>query len=209
MKTIGILLKEGRLKKNYSLERVEEETKIKKEFIRAIEKENWKALPEYAVVLGFVKNIANFIGLDSKEALALLRRDYPPNKNIQINPKPDLKESFKWGPKLTFLLGTAAVSLLVVSYLVFQYVKFKSPPSLQVYEPVDNAIIKTTDLKVTGKVDPEASLKINNQPVIVENDGSFTGDIEISKDTYEIEIKAISRSGKETKIYRKIKPELN
>ena len=41
IKTIGETLKEARLKKRYSLDRVEKETKIKKEFIEAIEEENW------------------------------------------------------------------------------------------------------------------------------------------------------------------------
>ena len=66
MKTIGTFLKESRLKKRYSLIKVENATRIKKEFIEAVEDGNWKALPEFPVVVGFVKNIAQFLDLGER-----------------------------------------------------------------------------------------------------------------------------------------------
>ena len=82
MKTIGIFLKEARVKKRFSQEKIANETKIKKEFIISIEKENWEALPEYPVVIGFVKKISKYLKLDERQAVAFLRRDYPPRVQI-------------------------------------------------------------------------------------------------------------------------------
>ena len=59
MLSIGELLKQGRLKKKISLVKLEEKTKIKKEFISAIEREEWANLPDYPTVLGFVKTLAD------------------------------------------------------------------------------------------------------------------------------------------------------
>src|SRR3989344_7090733 len=109
MKTIGQAIKETRVKKNISFSKLAAITKIKKEFIQAIEKENWQLLPEYPVVTGFVKNIAQALGLNRKGIVALLRRDYPP-KELTINPKPDVAREFVWSPKLTFFAGIALVT---------------------------------------------------------------------------------------------------
>ncbi|MGB6838777.1 MAG: helix-turn-helix domain-containing protein, partial [Microgenomates group bacterium] len=71
MKTIGEYLKEARAKKRYSQEKIAEETKIKKEFISSMEKENWELLPEFPVIVGFVKQISKFLKVDERQAVAL------------------------------------------------------------------------------------------------------------------------------------------
>ncbi len=207
MKTIGKDLKEARVRKKYSRVKLERETKIKKEYIEAIEKEDWQKLPEYPVVAGFVRSIAGVLKIERRQALARLRRDYPP-KVLRINPKPDVSEKFTWSPRLTFISGVIGVSLIVLTYIGFQYVGFISPPPLEVSTPLEGVIVKERAIEVFGKTDPEAIVRINNQPVLVEDNGEFKAEIDIYEGTYEIEIKAISRSGKESIIRRKIVPEL-
>ena len=208
MKTIGEVLKEARNKKRYSLEGLEKETKIKKSFIQAIEKENWDALPEYPVILGFVKNIASFLGIDSKGTVALLRRDYPP-KVLSVNPKPDISKEFSWSPKLTFLVGIAIVIVLITGYLGFQYIKFISPPVLQVTSPKEGQVVDEPQVLVEGKTDSEATVKVNNQPVLVGEEGTFSIDLEISQKTEEVDVISTSRSGKISEIKVKIVPKFD
>jgi cytoskeletal protein RodZ len=207
MKTIGDYLKEARIRKKYSKEKLEKETKIKKSFIDAIEKEEWAKLPDPSVVTGFVRSIANTLGLIPERTLAILRRDYSPKK-VAINPKPDLKTKFSWSPKLTFIVVIVSVLVVVGGYLSFQYVNFVRPPALTVISPQDGEIVKTQEIIVSGRTNPEAVVKINNQPFLVGDDGDFSGTLEIYEETSEITIIAISRSGKETIIKRKITPEL-
>lgn len=78
MISIGNYLKEARLKKKYSLAHVEGITKIKREFLEAIESQEWNKLPAFPVVSGFVKSIAKSLDLDEIQVVAFLRRDYPP-----------------------------------------------------------------------------------------------------------------------------------
>src|SRR3990170_8483667 len=156
MKTTGQELKEIRIKKKYSRSLLAEETRIKKEFIEALEAQNWDALPEYPVVVGFVKNISTALRIDAKRMVALLRRDYPP-KALRVNPKPDLKTKFFWSPRLTFWLGVGLALFLILGYLSFQYVKFISPPELVVDGPRDGALAGGDKLKVFGRVDPDAT----------------------------------------------------
>ena len=208
MKTIGGYLKEARIRKKYSKEKLEKETKIKKNFIDAIEKEEWVKLPEPNVVTGFVRSIANTLELNTNQILAFLRRDYPPKK-VAINPKPELRSKFSWSPKFTFITAILAVLLIIGAYLSFQYVNFVRPPFLNVNTPKEGEAVKTKELTVSGKTSPQAVIKVNNQPILVDEDGIFLDIIEIYEKTTEIEIKAVSRSGKETVIIRKITPELD
>jgi len=208
MKTIGKFLKDARLRKRYSLVRLEKEIKIKKEFLESLEKETWESLPEFPVVRGFVKAIAGFLGISQREAVALLRRDYPP-KPITVVPKPDISSRLVFGPRLTFFLGILLVLILVLGYLSYQYLKFTRPPSLEIFEPEENQIVKGDTVLVSGKASTDAVIEVNNQPVLIDQDGRFEVEIRIFEGTEEVFVSATSRSGKETVIRRKIKPELN
>lgn len=207
MRTIGKALKEARTKKRLSLAKLENTTKIKKDFIEALEKEDWERLPEFPVLLGFVKSIAKILKVEEKSMVALLRRDYPP-KVLSINPKPDVENRFVWSPKLTFAVGVGVILVLILGYLGLQYKKFVSPPSLSVFEPKEEQAVNQPKVKVSGRTDSDSVVKINNQPIIVDAEGNFSVEIEIYEGTKEIEVRAISRAGRETVVHRKIKPEL-
>lgn len=203
MKTIGEHLKEKRLSKRYSYKKVEKGTRIKEEFIKSLEEEEWEKLPDYSVVLGFVKSLAAFLGLDPEKEAAILRRDYPP-KYLPVNPKPDVVKRFSWSPRLTFIVGVAISLSVIFGYLGYQYLSFVRPPSLEVISPEDGMRVSDVVVKVEGKTDNDAAVVINNQPIIVDDGGEFAVDLEITKDTKEIIVVAKSRSGKESTIRRKI-----
>lgn len=207
METLGEILKEARRRKRLSLPALEKLTKIKRSFLEALEKENWQALPEYPVVHGFVKSTASFLGVDQSKAVALLRRDYPPKK-LSMNPKPDVENKFLWSPKITFFVGFTALLIALLGYLGFQYSNFIKPPNLEVTSPREGEVVKQNKVDVRGKVQPDASVFVNNQPALVEDNGNFSASLEIFEGTKEIVIKAKSRSGKETEVRRKIVPEL-
>lgn len=203
MKTIGQFLNEARRRKKYSLVRLEELTKIKKNFLKALEDEDWENLPTFATVSGFVKNIASVLEIDEKVATATLKRDYPV-KELSINPRPDISTKFVWSPKLTFAIGVGTVLVAAASYLGFQYKKFISPPFLVVYQPQNEQVVNSSYVVVEGMTDTDAKLVVNNQPVITDQDGNFKVQLKVARETKEIVIQSISRSGKETLIRRSI-----
>lgn len=209
MTNVGTVFKQVRRQKELTLNEVEEQTKIKAEFVGAIEKISWNKLPEYAVVAGFVKNLATFYGLDRSKMLALLRRDYPP-KDLPINPQPDLEDrKIVWQPRFTFFIGVFLIILVVVGYLGYQYYLFTRPPRLEIFVPNENQIVYLESLTVTGKTTQDSSVKVNNQPALVGSDGTFKAEILVDENTQSVEIKAVSRSGKETVEIRNIQVELD
>lgn len=203
MNTIGQMLKEARVKKNISLIKLENLTKIKRDFILKLEKNDWDNLPEFPVVSGFVKNLANVLGISSETANAILKRDYPPKK-LAINPNPDVGGKFFWSPKLTFAIGIGTLLVLVLGYLGIEYTKFIKPPELTINKPTENEQVLQTKVKIEGKTTTDAILTVNNQPIILDQDGKFVTEIEITKDTEELKFVSISRSGKKTEIVRRI-----
>lgn len=207
MQTLGNILKDSRRKKGYTHEDLEEKTRIKIQFLKALENHHWEILPEYPVVLGFVKNVAGSLDISENLAVALLRRDYPPKK-LSINPKPDVTNKFTWGPTATFFVGLGLVILVVLIYLTRQYFLFLSPPALEVVSPKEGEVVKQKEVRVVGKTSPNASVTVNNQPILIEDSGDFVVNLEIFEGTSEITVSATSRSGKETVVHRKIVPEI-
>jgi len=203
MNTIGQVIKSARVKKKLSLKKLEEITKIKASFIENIELEKWGVLPTFTTVLGFVKSISSALDIDPLMAVAILKRDYPPKK-INISPKPDVFSKFSWSPKLTFIVGIGVVLFVVLGYLGFQYVKFVSPPELSVDSPKENQIVTTKSVTVFGSTDSDVKITVNNQPVLIDDDGNFSVNIGVSSATKEIDIIATSRSGKINEVKRKI-----
>ncbi|MGA2910385.1 MAG: helix-turn-helix domain-containing protein [Candidatus Microgenomates bacterium] len=203
MKTIGQIIGDARAKKRLSFKRLEEITKIKAVFIESIEKEKWQSLPPFPTVLGFVKSISGPLGIDEKMIIAVLKRDYPP-KVLNIIPKPDVSSHFAWSPKLTFAVGIGFVILATLGYLGYQYNRFISSPGLTVDSPKENQIVMGNSVLVFGTTDTDVKLTIDDQPVLVDQDGKFSVSIGVSLSTKEIVIDAVSRSGKERIISRKI-----
>jgi cytoskeletal protein RodZ len=183
MRTSGNLLKEARLNKGLTKKELEEITHIKASFIDAIERAKWDELPHFNILVGFVKSLSHFLDVDENQAVSLFRREYPPVLSQRSEKQKEVKEiknKFTWGPRLTFLTGIIIILLIVFGYLGFQYRKFNMPPTLIVNNLVDGQTVTNTTLEVDGKTDPDATIIVNNQPIVVNNDGSFTAQVDVS-----------------------------
>ena len=111
---------------------------------------------------------------------------------------------FVWSPKLTFVVGISFLLILVLGYLGFEYIKFIKPPGLIILTPVENEKVLQTKIKIEGKSVTDATLTVNNQLIIIDQDGKFKSEIEITKDTKELIFIVVSRSGKKTEKVIKI-----
>lgn len=64
----GRYLKRAREEKNLSLDEVSRATKIKKDFLSAIEEDRYELLPGPVFARGFVKSYGDYLGLDGQSA---------------------------------------------------------------------------------------------------------------------------------------------
>ncbi len=67
MAGFGEKLRAAREQKGFSIETIEEETKIRKLYLEALEKEAFTILPARVYAVGFVKRYAQFLDLDVEE----------------------------------------------------------------------------------------------------------------------------------------------
>ncbi len=102
MESIGEKLKTAREEKGYSPDQVARDTNIARRFILAMEQEDFSAFPGDTYLLGFLRNYADYLGLDSERLVNLYR-----NMKIQEQPVPmeELIQGKKRGPSTGILIG--------------------------------------------------------------------------------------------------------
>jgi hypothetical protein len=72
---IGNALKDARQRAGIDIRTVEEQTKIRTRYLRALESEEWEALPGHAYVKGFLRTYAGLLGLDADALVDEYRRN--------------------------------------------------------------------------------------------------------------------------------------
>lgn len=75
---IGATLREARNRRKVDLSEVEETTKIRLRYLRAIENEDWDVLPGDAYAWGFIRTYASYLGLDGDRLADEYRRSTVP-----------------------------------------------------------------------------------------------------------------------------------
>lgn len=211
MKTVGEILKNARTKKDISKKEIAKKTKINLEYIKALEDNDFKNLPESAFVKGFIRNYANVVDLNPEQALAVFRRDYDQDVKGQVVPRTLAekkldKRSF-FNPKTTIIVSLSALFIVLFAYLFYQYRLLAAAPPLEISNPEEGDKVRAS-LTITGKTDPQATLTINNQQVSLEPDGSFSQPLVLTEGTRTITIKSTSRSGKVRSVQRTVNVEL-
>lgn len=211
MLRIGQRLQEERLAKGLTLDEVSKDIKIKSSFLAAIEDGKYDKLPSSAYAQGFVSNYSQYLGVSKKEALALFRREFDEKKIYKVLPEGFSRSgefpSYRIKLQQTALFGIVALVLLC-AYLLYQYrYAFLNPP-LDILQPVDKAVLSSPHLTVIGKTDPNAAVFVNNEVVFLNSDGEFTKQIDLFPGDGVLQIRAVNRFGKETRIERHVEVKL-
>lgn len=133
--TLGSFLKRHRLSQGKELDDIAKKTRIHASTLLAIEEDNPKALPAEVFARGFIKNYAQYLGLDPNEALAW----YIEQNNGEARPTEKINvqevlagEAMAEGrtfPGGRFLIFLAVVGgLFFAVYLVLGFLNSAAPP---------------------------------------------------------------------------------
>lgn len=124
MGNLGEMLKAAREAKGVSLTEAEEETKIRKRYLEALENEEYDVIPGLVYAKGFLRTYAGFLGLNQEEVNAQFRLlniveerqpERRPQVKFQAYTASKRRKKFKWKPSLlTVFLAAAAVITLFV-----------------------------------------------------------------------------------------------
>jgi transcriptional regulator with XRE-family HTH domain len=71
--TVGQLLKQARMEKNFSIKDISDGTKITGRHISALEENNFDIFPGETYILGFIRSYSNFLGIDPDYMIQVFR----------------------------------------------------------------------------------------------------------------------------------------
>lgn len=202
MTTVGVILRTARTNKGFSLEHVEKDTKIRKKFLEAIETDDFAKLPSLAYAKGFVKNYAEYLGIDSGSTLAIFRRQTREVLRSSLLPKgvsePLNRSFFQLTPGrfLAILLGGLVCIFLI--YFLYQYQTLRLAPHLSIDTPKNSVASDQKRIDVTGTTDPDATITINGVSAIVRSDGKYFDQVTLESGKNTVTVVSTSRYGKTT-----------
>lgn len=76
MAVIGDALRERRMALKIDVHEVEQKTKIRAKYLRALENEEYNLLPGPAYVKSFIRTYADYLGIDSRELIDIYKHSY-------------------------------------------------------------------------------------------------------------------------------------
>lgn len=186
-------------------------TSIPAKYIKRIESGDWQNLPSGVYARGFLRKYAQVVGLDEGEMAARYDSE---TKALSGADKPKVKPP----PLMLGLVGyfdfwrhssvrhllAMAVAILVMVYIGWQFTIIFARPDLNLSYPSEDITVASSGLELAGTVSAGSNLTVNGEAVYPQPDGSFKKEVQLLAGLNVLEIKAVSRFGKETKVVRRI-----
>lgn len=185
------ILKSNRLDKGYDLNEISKKTKIPLKYLQAFENSDIKNYPAEPYCSLFVSKYASFLGLDIQKTTSLFRRDMDLKSNTS---KPVKNQAIYLTPQFIFTVSITLALFIMFSFLIGRYLSFNKPPKLTVNWPQD---LQTSEIRITGTADPNSSVRINDDLIIIDSDGNFSKQVDINQTPF-VTIEARSPYGKKT-----------
>jgi cytoskeletal protein RodZ len=166
-------------------------------------------LPADVYVKGFLRNYSEFLGIDEKILVKLYEKERGIKDNLEKNKKtkkgyvPIVSEkidisSFVVTPRI---IAAGLITLAVLGgffYLYREIGSFASTPRLVILSPDNNYSTDGNSVEVSGVTDRDAKIFINEQPVLVNDEGNFRENLTVQSGSNTIIIRAVNRFEKET-----------
>jgi len=189
MKRASFLLETARLDKEFTLDEISKKTKIPLKYLQAFESEKNCNFPDEPYCSLMLREYASFLGLNPDDVVSIFRRDYA--KKVCNN---NQKNSFlSFTPQFTYTVIIALLIILFSAYLIGEYIKFNRPPVLKVSWPPYSKIVE-----IKGTTDSESTVKINQNLVVVDQNGNFVKKLELATSEAKIIVESTSPAGKTT-----------
>lgn len=131
MTELATRLKEARTAKGYSLDDLQEMTKIQKRYLAGIEEGNYSMMPGPFYVRAFIKQYADAVGLDSDELLESYKQEVPSSTTEEvrhnITSAPSRSRSLsKSSNQLSDIFPMIVVALFIIIGIVIFWVFYQN-----------------------------------------------------------------------------------
>ena len=113
---IGVALKDARRRAGIDVKEAEERTKIRARYLRALEAEDWEALPAPAYVRGFLRTYGQFLGIDGEALADEFRRRHEPDEGApaSLTSESTLRERRRSAGSRTPLILAIAAGIIIL-----------------------------------------------------------------------------------------------
>lgn len=204
---MGEKLKKLRSDKRIALNEVSRVTRIRVEYLQCLEDGKYDELPADVYVRGFLKSYGDFLGVDDQQLVRLFEKEKGIKKNLEKSKNPkkiDTKKkslnisAFIFTPKKIILFFVAILVLGAFFYLYHEAGSLTDTPRLIILSPESNSQIDGNSVSLEGKTDKDAQIFVNDQAVLVDDEGKFRENISLQQGINVIRVKAVNKFQKET-----------
>lgn len=205
MARLGDALRERREHKGVTMQQAAEDTRIREKFLQAIESGDYQSLPGTVYTKGFLRNYAQYLGLDAEEMLALYigeRGGADPARTFSPM-RPLVKRSFIFTPTVLVPVIVLGGILLFIAYFYYQFTSFAVAPHVDITDPPGDAVSGTAEYLVKGKTNPDGRITVSVSPgldalgdVKPAADGTFSVSVPLKPGPNHIEVRVLDAAGK-------------
>ncbi|QUG41149.1 helix-turn-helix domain-containing protein [Psychrobacillus sp. INOP01] len=133
MTELGARLKEARTAKGYSIDDLQEITKIQKRYLASIEEGNYATMPGAFYVRAFIKQYAEAVGLNGDELLETYKSEIPSPSNEEVTksiPATPSRRALggRSTSKLMEIFPMVMVVVFVIAIIVMSWFLFQNRP---------------------------------------------------------------------------------
>lgn len=202
--TLSEKLRKIRSDKRASFSDISKNTMIQVEYLEYLECGEYDKLPADVYVKGFLRSLAEYLGADERDLIKSFQKEKSIQKNLvgSNNKKKERKinlSKFYVTPKI---ISVVLISMLFLGLSFYLYTKidsFVATPELVITTPEKDGIVKENQTVVRGKTGKGNKIFVNNQPVVIDEDGFFNEKIILKNGINVITVKSVNRFGKENK----------
>lgn len=138
---LGVLLQNAREQHGLSIDDISNRLRLSPRQIKALENDDFAALPEAMITRGFIRNYARLLGMDAEPLLQAYRAFVPSSDSpraISIQSENILISGSNKRPWLMYMLASLVIALLVGAWLIYvDYVPER--PTQQAAKPAPSA----------------------------------------------------------------------
>lgn len=216
MARLGDALRAQRERMGLTVLQAAEDTRIRDKFLRALESGDYQTLPGTVYTKGFLRNYADYLGLDPDELIAQLQTERgTPDAPRSFEPmRPIMRRNVILTPAVLIPIGVLAAVVLFVAYLYYQFSTFAVPPRIEITEPAGDAIAQSAEYLIRGRAAPDArvTIRVSPGPEIISDvrpsaDGSFSVRVPLKPGANHVEVQVFDAAGKQNQATRVIRYE--
>lgn len=196
MLTVGDIFTRERKRLKLSLDDVAKMTRVRKQFLEALEHNDWDVFESKIYIHGAIKSYAGALNLDQEKMIAYFRRDYEKKEVVRFKERVSAKH-FRPETRKIILAGVAFIFTIFLSYFIYQLHLFLSPPEVEIVSPQES-ITRKEKITVVGQTEKDAAITIFGDTVYQDENGQFTYDFALKEGRNELVIEVIGANGKET-----------